>query len=199
MNEEVIGTRQRILHTLLPLVIYLAIKIPFLIYKDWIVDNVLVFLPSPFNEIIYWGFFAFWTVIVFWIVVGEGLFEIFAILRMPRDLVKLKTQRLILTKSVKITDEETQTHVKEKMDSIWLGKKDIDTDEIWDDEEWFGLAEIELQNIKRMAFYSSVRNVARKLETNRPIRGWLIVETTDGDIFMQPKIGDLRRIEGLGL
>ncbi|MCL2570225.1 MAG: hypothetical protein FWE16_03405 [Firmicutes bacterium] len=193
--DEVIGIRQRIWHTVLPLTLYVAMYVILIVFRDWIEDYVFGFLgDGTVSTVLYWVFFAGWTVMIFPILHAV---DIFFIITMPRNLVTLTYNGINLGKVVKIKDEKVRGDIIQVIESRnpprWLQPKEIDGDHIWE-QWWHGAQELNLDDIKAFAFHADHKNIEKRLQSGRTIRGSLVVLTNDGDVYVQPKLNDLKSV-----
>ena len=189
---ETIGFRRNAFSTLLPIVIYLGITIPKVIFRTQIIEFIFTFGGEGLGNILYWLLFASWTTIFLYIAIAGDVLHFFQILGMPKELVKIDSQKLSLEKPVKITEEDTIEEINIVLQpsnkAAWVAKHDIDHDNIWD-EEWHERVEIELSDILAVGFHRS-NSFDRK---RKP--GALIIVMKDSAIFVQPMLSDLYDIE----
>jgi len=198
--EEVIGKRQKIWHTILPLVVFVATTALVFIFRDWITESALGFLPERLAEAAYWVFATGLTVLSVWknIEFFINIVNVLHIITMPRNLVFLGSRSITLAKAIKITEKQTQAAVFSIIESrqppLWLSAKEINEEEIWD-EDWYGRVEIAFDDIKAIAYLACAKrtkNLKRLLENAKDVRGLLIVVTNADEVFVQPKLQDLR-------
>ncbi|MCL2847490.1 MAG: hypothetical protein FWE13_01905 [Firmicutes bacterium] len=210
--DNIIGTRQRVWHTILHPTIFIATLIPLIIFKDWITDTALGFVSDTAAEGIFWTILSAWS--IFSIIKNIGFvfdfIDMVHILAMPRNLVILnhKNNSVSLEKAVKITDEEVQSEILDKLDCKtndilnttsqpkWLCATEVDADDIWE-ENWFGKIEIDLSNIKAVGLLTCTKKIKKldeQLKNNKDIRGAAIIVSFDNEIFVQPKLQNLRTI-----
>ncbi|MCL2850849.1 MAG: hypothetical protein FWE01_00600 [Firmicutes bacterium] len=186
--NKVIATRQNFLFALLPIVICLAFIIPFGIFRTDI-ENVI---PS----FLYWMLTVI-AIIVFlsWLYFIWYFFDFFHVIAMPKNLVTLKSQSIVLEKAIKIKNANSLSSISTALDSEakvnWLNGDEVSGSDIWE-EDWAGKTKIELANVKAFAFLSVTKNLQKRLESGKPIRGTFIVVTNDNDTFAQPQIADLK-------
>ena len=113
---------------------------------------------------------------------------------MPRDLVILNSQSVVLKKSIKVMSEKLRATILAATDTRVEFRqhtqeyKDVNTNTVLDlrKEGWFGEVEIGFVDVKTFAVLAKGR---------KPGPGSLIVVTKKDEVFVQPKLGNAKKTQ----
>ena len=198
-DSKIIINRRKVWHAVIPLVIYIAVSVPMLVFDDFIRAYVFGFLPPRAANIIYIVLMAAKGGIVFVIYVIWYFADIMHVLMMPKDMVIISYDLIVVTKCIKIEHHKTQKRIANILDDgarvMWIGPKQVNRDHLWE-EEWHGEVSLRHEDIAAIGLLADSRRYGNRLTNGKRVSGALIIVTTSGEILVAPKLDDLNKAHG---
>jgi len=152
----------------------------------------------PFVSTIYNIVMVVWIGGYFYIVLFAYIVDaIFYIRKMPHDLVLKTDNELILAKPLEVTVKGTKKRLlkNENPSGIaWIGSRQVDPDDIWDDDDLIDQTAISFEDIKAVWLVTMDKDAESARVSGKHVRGSLVILTKEDRFLAQPIIEDLRTL-----